>query len=245
LSEKGETTISAEQYAAIDDLNRRNIEFTEDEFIDAVKRGDVDLTRLFLKAGMNANTKVEKEWPALALASFKGYADVAEALINGKALMNMKNSNGWTPLMLAVHLSRNDAAKMLVEKGADIELTNNNGMTALMLATQQKNLELISYLLKKGADPRATSDFGANAANIAVDSGQQDVLKAFEKAGYKKLLEETRAAIKSEKKGVGLKLAKDRKAKEAIAPQLPPKMPDNPAHPGDKSDAEKRAENGQ
>lgn len=233
LSEKGETTITPEQYAAIDDLNRRNIEFTEDEFIDAVKRGDAELVKIFLRSGMNPNTKVEKEWPALAIASTKGYADVVTALVDAKALINMKNTNGWTPLMLAVHLSKNDAVKVLVEKGADLELTNNNGMTALMLATQQKNVELIAFLLKKGANPRATSDFGANAANIAVESGQVDVLAVFEKAGYKKLLEQTRKTIKEEKKNLREKKAREKKAKEAVAPQLPPKMPDNPAKSGE------------
>ena len=233
LSDKGETTITPEQYAAIDELNRRNIEFTADEFIDAVKRGDADLVKIFLRSGMNPNTKIEKEWPALALAAFKGYADVVNALVDVKALVNMKNSNGWTPLMLAVHLSRNEAAKALVEKGADIELTNNTGTTALILATQQKNVELISYLLKKGANPRAVSDYGASPANIAVESGQMDVLTVFEKAGYKKLLESTRKTIKVEKKLLAEKTAREKKAKDSIAPKLPPKIPDYPAKKGE------------
>jgi len=236
LSEKGETTITQEQYAAIDDLNRRNIEFTEDEFMDAVKRGDAELVKIFLRAGMNPNTKVEKEWPAMALAAVKGHAEVVAALADGKALLNMKNTNGWTPLMLAVHLGRNEASKVLVEKGADIELANNMGMTALMLATQEKNLELIAYLLKKKADPKAVSDFGASAANIAVESGQVDVLGVFEKAGYRKLLEETRLAIKKEKRAQSVKAVRERKAKEAVAPTLPPKMKSNP---------DKEAEEGQ
>jgi len=233
LSEKGETTITPEQYAAIDDLNRRNIEFTEDEFIDAVKRGDAELVKIFIRSGMNPNTKIEKEWPALALASYKGHADVVAVLVDAKALLNMKNSNGWTPLMLAVDLNRNEAAKTLVEKGADIELTNNNGVTALMLATQQKNLELIAFLLKKGADPRAISDFGASAANIAVESGQVDVLAVFIKAGHKKLLEQTRTEIKGEKKKLAVKTAREKKAKADVAPKLPPKMPDSPAKKGE------------
>lgn len=234
LSEKGETTITPEQYAGIDDLNRRNIEFTEEEFIDSVKRGDVELVRIFLKSGMNPNTKIEKEWPALALASFKGHAEVVGVLADGKALLNMKNSRGWTPLMLAVHMGRSEAAKTLVEKGADIELTNNMGMTALMLATQQKNLELIALLLKKGADPAVESEFGASAANIAVDSGQVDVLAVFEKAGRKKLLEKVRADNKLEKRKLSQAIAQQKKAKEEVAPKLPPKMPNNPESKVDK-----------
>jgi hypothetical protein len=233
LSEKGETTITQEQYGAIDELNRRNLEFTEEEFIDEVKRGDAEVVKIFLKAGMNPNTKVEKEWPALALASAKGYADVVVALVDAKALVNMKNTNGWTPLMLAVHLGKNEAAKALVDKGADIELTNNNGMTALMLATQQKNIELISFLLKKGGNPRAVSDFGASAANIAVESGQVDVISAFEKGGYKKLIEQTRAEIKAEKKRLAAIEVRKKKAKDEVAPKMPPKMPNDPDDKGD------------
>jgi len=233
LSEKGETTITPEQYAAIDDLNRRNIEFTEDEFIDAVKRGDAELVKIFIRSGMNPNTKVEKEWPAMALAAFKGHADVVAALADAKALLNMKNTNGWTPLMLAVHLGRNEAAKTLVDKGADIELRNNMGMTPLLLATQQKNLELIAFLLKKGANPREESDFGASAANIAVESGQVDVLAVFEKAGYKKLLQQTRVSLKAERKAQAMKTAHERKAREAVAPTLPPKMDNYPEKKGE------------
>jgi len=217
-TEHGIIQLTDDQAGAIEELNTRNIPFTEDEFIDAVKRGDVDLVKIFIRGGMSPNTRVETDWPAMLIAAQRGYADVVGVLADGKAFVNLRNSQGWTPLLLATLLSKNDVAKMLVEKGADLELATQYGVTPLMLAVQENDTELAAYFLKKGANPRVKSDFGANAANIAVENAKDDMLKVFTKAGLKDLIDETRATVKAEKKNTTKKFAEEVKARHEAAP---------------------------
>ncbi len=219
-TEKGEVRLTDEQAGAMDDLNSRNIMFTEDEFIDVVKRGDIENVKSFLKAGMSPNTRDERSWPVIMIATSKGFADVVGALADAGALLGFKTDKGWTALHLAVLLSKNDTAKVLVEKGADIEALTNTGATPLLIAVEEKNLELTEFLLAKGADPRARTEFGATPLNVAVENGQADMLKVFEKAGLKKALAETRASISIERKEDAKREAEEERERRAATPKM-------------------------
>jgi len=221
-TEHGEVTLTDAQVAAIEELNNRKLPYNDEEFLDAVTRGDADLVKIFLRAGMSPNTRIENDWPAIMVASFRGYADVIEALVEAKAFLNLKNSRGWTPLLMATHLSKNDAVKMLVAKGADISLPTPQGFTALMLAVEESNAELVALFLKKGANPREKNEGGVTATNIAVENNKEEILDAFRKAGYGKLIESTRASIREEKKKALKKYVTELKARKDAAPKLPP-----------------------
>jgi ankyrin repeat protein len=52
-------------------------------------------------------------------ASFKGYADVVQALVDCGAARDAQHSNGGTALVFAAMFGRNDRVDLLLDKRAD------------------------------------------------------------------------------------------------------------------------------
>ena len=56
---------------------------------------------------------------ALMGVAFKGYADIAQLLIEQGADLNLQHGNGGTALMFAAIFGRNELVKLLLAHGAD------------------------------------------------------------------------------------------------------------------------------
>ncbi|MNR11286.1 Ankyrin repeat protein [compost metagenome] len=79
-------------------------------------------------------------------ACFKGYADIAELLIQNGAALDQQHGNGGTALMFAAMFGRNELVKLLLLHGANTEICDSRGLTAVDLAAQQGNEQAISLL---------------------------------------------------------------------------------------------------
>ncbi|MDQ3290086.1 MAG: ankyrin repeat domain-containing protein, partial [Bacteroidota bacterium] len=78
----------------------------------------------------------------------KGYAEIAQLLIDNGADLNIQNGSGGTALMFATMFGRNKLVKLLTEAGADLTIRDSRGLTALDMAIGQGNDEAIPYLNK-------------------------------------------------------------------------------------------------
>jgi ankyrin repeat protein len=76
-------------------LEDLGIAFSEESFLKAVSRGDLDVVKLFLAAGIRPTARDENGKTALVLASEKDHADVVRALIEAGA--------DPTPLVEVIH----------------------------------------------------------------------------------------------------------------------------------------------
>ena len=81
--------------------SKKNLRFTADDFLTAVRHGDKKLVALFIKAGMDPDTKDYMERTPLMNASNDGYIDIVKLLIDAGANVDAKEERGGTALMVA------------------------------------------------------------------------------------------------------------------------------------------------
>ena len=91
-----------------------------------------------------------------------------------------------------------DGVAWLLDHGADPNMVSNWGGRALDHSIGRDNrIEFIEILLDRGADPLLATSDGTNAFMRAAAAGRADVLKAFEKRGFKYPLEGPAACLEA------------------------------------------------
>ena len=105
------------------------------------KYGLLTVKKLF-SANIESATKFY--WTALHLASYHGYGDIIQVLLENGAKLNVQNQFGQTPVMMAVGENHPKAAELLVKAGADLSLESKKKSTALSLC---KSVEMKALLV--------------------------------------------------------------------------------------------------
>lgn len=138
---------------ALKELKQKNIAYTEDSFMEHVKKGDKAVVDSFLTAGMSPNLRKigSIEEPILNIAAAYGHTEMVNLLVAKGADFNAKDNEGWTALMEAARLGNTDVVKILVDKGADVNTMNNTNQTALMIAKKRTWHDIVNILEKAGA----------------------------------------------------------------------------------------------
>jgi uncharacterized protein len=106
--------------------------------------GQESTTALLLSHGARVDAgDSERGNTALMGIAFKGYALIAELLIDGGADVNKRNFAGQTALMTAALFNRIEIIDLLLAAGADPNLVDANGNTVVTLARSQGNQQLV------------------------------------------------------------------------------------------------------
>ena len=71
---------------------------------------------------------------ALMFASFCGYSEIVQLLLNANSKPDLQNENGETALHLAIVRGYPDIVQLLLEYGADANINNRHGFTAIHAA---------------------------------------------------------------------------------------------------------------
>lgn len=113
--------------------------------------GNLDMVNALIEAGANVNLCNEQGWTALSKSVYnadlkKGFADVAQALVDAGANVESPISFGVRPLMLAAGYGETAVAEVLLSAGADVLARNEGGMTALMMVKQKHYVDVINLL---------------------------------------------------------------------------------------------------
>jgi ankyrin len=140
----------------------------------------LDIIRMLLEAGANANARVRLPPPLRNVGNDRGL----DRLI----------TTGTTPLLRAAKALDAPAIRLLLAKGADLTLTNAQGVTPTMAAaglgsvdadtrgfylsedTQQRSIESLTRLLDAGGDINAKDSRGLTALHEAARWGWNDVV---------------------------------------------------------------------
>jgi len=162
----------------------------------AAREGDVELTRMLVRAGAGVDAAAGDGKTALALAIFNGNYEVASFLVDSKADVNKADVQRFTPLFWAVDRRNMETApnfpwmvtvdpmpliRKLLDAGANPNALVNNTprarmregsprivfATALMRAAFAADLELVTLLLDHGADPQIISKDGETMLSAA------------------------------------------------------------------------------
>jgi len=113
--------------------------------------GNLPLVRALIKAGAEVNASDARGWTALMKAAYnaeldRGFADVAQALIDAGANVEMPITYGIRPLMLAAGYGETAVVETLLRAGADVMARNDGGLTALMMVKQKHYVDVINLL---------------------------------------------------------------------------------------------------
>ena len=116
---------------------------------------------------------------ALMIASYYGYADLVNALIQNNADVNLKNKRNYTALLYATDIwarqgigiydSNYNVVELLVMNNADVNAVNNYGWSPLFFAADNSNSDIVTFLADNGANINLISDEGITPLLIAND----------------------------------------------------------------------------
>lgn len=126
---------------------------------------DLDLFDIMIDRGANVNASTVDGEQAIHEASWRGWEDIAEILINKGADVNSRVDKGfyegYTPLRFAVEYNRIDMIEFLIDNGADINEKDKHGKTLLHHNSEYGHIDVAKLLLEKGLDVNTTDDYGA------------------------------------------------------------------------------------
>lgn len=139
-----------ERLAAGADCNQRNGDGATALML-AAHAGNLDLVRILVAAGADVNAADERGWSALTKAVYnadldRGFADVAQVLIDAGANVEAPIGFGVRPLMLAAGYGETAVVETLLRAGADVLARNDGGLTALMMVKQKHYVDVINLL---------------------------------------------------------------------------------------------------
>jgi hypothetical protein len=141
----------------ISELGRLGYEFTDDDFFEAMGKGDLRAMRLFLSAGMSPNVRSRTGDSALMMAigscstpPVREHNSIALVLIEAKADVNFRNNIRVTPLIQAADKCEPEVIQALINAGAEVNARAAGGGTALLMAEVLGKTENAKILRKAG-----------------------------------------------------------------------------------------------
>jgi ankyrin repeat protein len=190
---------------AMQDLEKLNVKFTPDDFVQSADKGDLKAVQLFLDAGMDGNARDATGSTALMAAAKNGRVDVVKKLLEQKLNLNLQDRQGETTLELAAANNQPDIVRLLLKNNADPNIQDQSGWSALMKAVYQGNTacvealagqshqevnrallvaaltghkEIVKVLLDNGAEVDTRADDGRTPLMLAATKGDADLVAA-------------------------------------------------------------------
>jgi outer membrane protein assembly factor BamB len=116
-----------------------------EEFWNAVKRGETEKVQRFLAEGVDVNAKNRYGATALSFAADKGHVEIARVLIDKGADINVKDTfYQSTPLEWAVFNNHSEIVRLLLSQGA------TGAANAIVAAIHNKDAAMVKLILEHG-----------------------------------------------------------------------------------------------
>ena len=94
--------------------------FAPTALIAAAENGHLDIAKLLLEKGANANAIDAEGWTPLMFAAQNGHSEMAQLLLARGAEINERDDDGWNALMLAAHRGHTQTVRLLIEHKANV-----------------------------------------------------------------------------------------------------------------------------
>ncbi|OWF39549.1 Oxysterol-binding protein-related protein 1 [Mizuhopecten yessoensis] len=148
----------------------------------SARNGDLEVVQRLVQQQINGetvldlnctgNSKANRGWTALHLATYFGHTGVVRVLLENGADVNVVNPNGDTPLHKAAFTGRMETLTLLLRSEADVGKINDEGQTPQMIGKTQEIKDLLEAALSHESLRRQT-EFLAAARSGDVDSVQE------------------------------------------------------------------------
>ena len=156
------------------DINAVGNPHKETPLMVASEMGHVEIVRVLLARGANANARDHNMWTPLHWASQERRLEVVQLLLEHGVDANARDQNKQTPLYLALE-GRLEVARLLLERGADANALDHSGQTALHIASREGHLENAQLLLEQRADANSRDRSKRTPLYFASQEGRVEI----------------------------------------------------------------------
>ena len=125
----------------------------------------------------DVNMKWKSGWAPIHYASFYGFSEIADVLINKyNADVNLISNDGWSALHLSSFKGHQDIVRLLLSNNnTNVDLLLPKIGTAMHIACKKNNLHIVSLLSHK-ANLRIKDDDGCEPIDLATDKNVRNLL---------------------------------------------------------------------
>lgn len=159
------------------EIEARGYHCTPQDMLKAAEKQDSHAVGLLLSAGLPVDTRDERGWTPLMIATFNGNENMAEMLIRSGADIHTKDNAGYGPIHWAAFNGYRNVIKLLVSKRANVNSRSNHGWTPLLQAATRGHLAACIALIAAGASVNSSSNDGWTPLHKACANGHTDVVK--------------------------------------------------------------------
>ncbi|MEJ6570427.1 MAG: ankyrin repeat domain-containing protein [Akkermansiaceae bacterium] len=121
---------------ATKELETSGYQATPADFLRASENGDIRALELFVKQGMDLNTKDDNGWTALHLAARGKRQESVAFLLEAGMDIETPGLDGVTPMMLAAREGNHTMVRYLLKQGSKAELKDKKNRSSLILAVE-------------------------------------------------------------------------------------------------------------
>jgi ankyrin repeat protein len=140
----------------------------------AVKEGDLEAVRIFLKNKGGVNCRTKDQLTPLHFAAWSGNTNTVKLLLNNGANINCEDNFNRTPLHWAAWAGSLGVVISLLQKKADSTCKTKEGQTPLHFAAFKGHRSIVQLLLKNGAEINSKDSHGCTPLHVAVSGPQDD-----------------------------------------------------------------------
>jgi ankyrin repeat protein len=148
----------------------------------AMTRGDEDVIRLLLEAGVDVEFENGLGETPLQIATRQGSTAVFKLLLDAGASINHQGRLGSSPLHVACLWQRVEVVRLLVDAGAALDLLNHTRESPLEIVCAQGNQAIVKLLLDAGAVVNRET-IGPSPLHRASLSGHELIVELLLKSG--------------------------------------------------------------
>jgi ankyrin repeat protein len=142
----------------------------------AVSSGNVDMVRLLIELGADANAETAYPLSPLFNASYKGDSEIVELLLDAGAEINAPSYEGMPPIAGAVARGHADVVALLLDRGAELDFADERtGRNLLHLAVLSGNLDVVDQLISRGVPVDKTDNDGRTPLYYGARYGHRSV----------------------------------------------------------------------
>jgi ankyrin repeat protein len=153
--------------------------YSENDWFDAVYHGEYEKIDKIIKSGFDINTVNETDGNALIIAVGDNDLALTKLLVENGIDINAIDEEGNSPILCAASLGETLIVKYLLENGADIYHKNYGGYDSFDLACHWGYTETVDYLLSKNVE--ITIPVLWNDPNFETKEKRKSVLNVIEK----------------------------------------------------------------
>jgi ankyrin repeat protein len=139
----------------------------EFNLIRAVEFGQLEVVKILIDRGIDADASTFEGVTPLMFASQNGDIEIIQYLLSQGADVNATPNNGVTALIGAVRTEQYEAAEMLLDSGASVDARDELDLTSLMHASAYNYPEIVELLIDHGAGLEKRDWFGSTPLMMA------------------------------------------------------------------------------